>query len=354
MRADRRERVGWYLYDWANSAFSATVLGVFAGPYLTALARGAADSGGFVYPLGLPVYAASLFPYAVSLGVLLQVLWLPVLGAIADHSGAKRLLLGVFAGVGALATAGFYVVTGSGYLLGVTLFVVATVAHGASTVVYNALLPDIAGPDERDTVSSIGWGVGYLGGGFLLALNLVLVARASALGLTQADAARLSLASAGLWWGLFTVPTVLWLRGRPSAMAGPRVLSHVVAGLGQLRDTLGRIRQLPQTLLFLVAFLLYNDGIQTVFAVASQFGAEELGLPLATLTQVILMVQFVACLGSLSFDHVARRLGTKRAVVVSLLVWTGAVVYAYAWLRTAGQFFLLGGVTPWSRAAARR
>jgi len=202
---DRRERFGWYWYDVANSAFSTTVITVFLGPYLTAVTRAAADAGGFVHPFGVPVHAGAFFPYVVSVSVALQALLLPVLGAVADYSRRKKQMLGVCAYLGAAATTALYLVRPPDYLLGGLLCIVANVSFGASVVFYNAFLPEIARPEERDAVSSRGWALGYLGGGVLLAANLALVMRAPALGLADDEAARLALASAGVWWGLFTL-----------------------------------------------------------------------------------------------------------------------------------------------------
>jgi UMF1 family MFS transporter len=162
--AQRREQVGWYFYDWANSAFSTTVVTVFLGPYLTGLAEAAANADGRVWMFGLQVAAGSFFPYMVSLSVLLQVLMLPILGAIADHSRRKRELLGVFAWIGALATVAMYWLEGDRYLLGGLLFMLANLAFGGSMVFYNAFLPEIAAVDDRDRVSSQGWAMGAGGG----------------------------------------------------------------------------------------------------------------------------------------------------------------------------------------------
>lgn len=338
----RRERVGWYFYDWANSAFPTTVVTVFLGPWLTTVTKAAADGGGFVYPLGIKVHAGSFFPYVVSLSVLAQVLTLPVLGAIADYSHRKKEMLGLFAYLGAGATFALYAVHGTSYLPGGVLFLFANVSFGASVVFYNAFLPDLASPDRRDAVSSYGWALGYLGGGLLLALNLALFSQAAALGLSVGHAVRINLASAGAWWALFTLIPLLTLRNRQPARQLRPGDHYLTVGFRQLRRTLSRVRLYPQTVLFLVAYLLYNDGIQTVIALASQFGQEELGLPISTLTSVILMVQFVALFGALAFNRVAEVLGTKRAIMVSLVIWTGTVTYAYGWLRTGGQFFALG------------
>lgn len=341
--SDRRERIGWYFYDWANSAFSTTVVTVFLGPYLTSIARAAADANGFVYPLGIPVAAGAFFPYIVSLSVLLQVFFLPILGAIADFSHIKKQLLVIFAYIGAFATMGMYFLQGTNYMLGGALFLLANLTFGASIVFYNAFLPEIATPDQRDGVSSRGWALGYLGGGVLLAANLVLYLQYESFGLTVDQAVRISLVSAGLWWAIFTLIPLLTLRRRQATRELPPGERYLTIGFKQLRHTLANARHYPQTLLFLLAYLLYNDGIQAVIALSSQFGQEELGLPLSTLTGVILMVQFVAFAGALAFGYVARIFGSKRTILTSLVIWMLTVVAAFFIQRgSATQFFALG------------
>src|SRR5262249_26722848 len=157
-----------------NSAFATTVVALFLGPYLTALAKAAADARGFIHPLGIPVDARSYWSYLVSLSVGLQVLFLPWVGAVADYGRRTKQCLGATAYLGATATAGMFFLTDGDYLFGGVLFLIANVAFGASLVVYNSFLPQIAPPEDRDAVSSKGWAVGYMGGGLLLALNLIL------------------------------------------------------------------------------------------------------------------------------------------------------------------------------------
>lgn len=343
--SNRREQIGWYFYDWGNSAFSTTVVTVFLGPYLTAVTQAASDAAGFVYPLGIPVLADSFFAYMVSLSVVLQVFFLPILGALADYSNRKKQMLGVTAYLGAVATLGLYFVQGSNYLLGGLLFLIANVSFGASIVFYNAFLPEIATPDERDKVSSEGWALGYLGGGLLLAVNLVFVQfLAEPLGVSTGHAVRISLASAGLWWAVFTVVPLLSLKRRQAYKSLPPGERITTIGFKQLRHTLSQLPKYPQTLLFLAAYLLYNDGIQTVIALSAQFGAMELGMQTASLIQLILMVQFIAFLGALGFGRLASRIGAKRAILLSLVIWLGVTVYTYALLETEAQFFVLGGV----------
>ncbi|MCL4401438.1 MAG: MFS transporter [Acidobacteria bacterium] len=338
-----REQRGWYMYDWADSAFSSTVVTLFLGPYLTALAETAAGAGGRVYPLGIPVDPRSWWGYLISLSVVIEAVALPIAGTIADFSAHKKRLLAVFAYTGALATVGMFFLTGGAYLAGGVLFLIANVAFGASIVVYNSFLPDIAPPEQRDAVSSKGWGIGYLGGGLLLALNLALFGGAGALRIPQSMTVRVNLASAGLWWALFTLIPLARLRNRPPG----RVRGAGDGLLRGFRDFAGTLRQMgryPQTLRFLVAYLIYNDAVQTVITLAAQFGNDELKIPMSNLTLVILMVQFVGFFGALLFERVARWIGAKGAVMVSLLIWTGALVAIYAWVRNEARFFIVAAI----------
>lgn len=345
---NRREQVGWYFYDWANSAFYTTVVTVFLGPYLTGVAKAAAESHGagniYVYPLGIKVDHGSFFPYVVALSVGLQMIFLPILGAIADYSHRKKQLLALFAYIGAFATMGLYFLEGTNYLLGGGLFVLANLSFGASIVFYNSFLPDISTPEERDRVSSVGWAIGYLGGGLLLALNLYLFSKADSFGLTSGQAVRISLASSGAWWAVFTLIPLATLRNRLPIKEPPAGQNVIRTSFKQLRHTIGSARRYPQTLLFLIAYLLYNDAIQAVIALAALFGAEELKLEQSTLVQVILLVQFAAFFGSLIFNWIAKATGSKRAIIVSLIIWTGVLVYAYGLLQTKMEFFVLGAV----------
>ncbi|HRA67340.1 MAG TPA: MFS transporter [Caldilinea sp.] len=340
-----REQVGWYFYDWANSAFSTTVVSVFLGPYLTAVTRAAADSQGFVHPLGIAVRADAFFPYMVSLSVLLQVFFLPIMGAIVDYTHLKKRLMAVFAYTGAFATIGLYFLNGDNYLLGGALFLIANLSFGAAMVCYNAFLPEIAGPNERDKVSSVGWAMGYLGGGLMLALNLVFFSMRERWGLDSTSAIRISLASAGMWWAIFTLLPLQRLQSRKPVRTLPAGERYLTVGFKQLRHTLRNLPRYRHTMLFLIAYLLYNDGIQTIIALSAQFGSEELGMGAEELPPLFLMVQFVAFFGALFFGYLARWIGAKRAILLSLVIWTGVAIYAFSpLLETGRQFFLLGAV----------
>ena len=340
-RALRRERFGWYSYDWAMSVFNTSVTTVFLGPYLTSVAEEAAGPDGRLGFLGLAIPPGSWFSYVLSASVLVQVLVLPLTGAVADRTGRKRELLAGSTAVGALATTALYFVADGRYLLGAVLFVLANISFGAATVVYYSWLPDLAAPDERDAVSSRGWAFGYVGGALLLAVHLGLVLAAPSLGLTTGEAVRICLATAGLWWGAFTVFTVSRLRNRPVREAAGRPRS----GFRQLATTVREMRAFPLTLWFLGAYLLFNDGVQTVISLSATYATEELGLEQSVLTGAILMVQVVAIGGALGLGRLAARYGARRTVLGALVAWIGVLVAAYFLQAGAvGQFYALAAV----------
>lgn len=351
---DRREIFSWAMYDWANSAFSTTVSTVFLGPYLAALAAEAARAypDGHARLLGIPIAPDSFFPYAVSISVFLQVLFLPILGAIADYSHMRKRMLRLFATVGATTTILLFFITIGLWWLGGLLFVVANLAFGAAIVFYNAYLPDIASEDQRDRVSSFGWAMGYLGGGLLLALNLAFYMFRDTLEMPGDLAVRINLASAGVWWLGFSSITWSGLRSRRPPRARPPGETYFSVGFKQLKQTFRELRQFPETLKFLLAYFLYNDGIQTVIAVSATFAAAPIirggiGLDTQTLTMAILMIQFMAFFGALLWGQLAAWMGAKRAIMVSLVIWSGVVIYGYGGLRGDTrilEFFLLGAL----------
>jgi MFS transporter, UMF1 family len=328
----------WYLTWWSSHGYQTSVITVFLGPYLSDVAKAAADRHGYVHPLGIPVRSGSFFPYVVALSVIIQVVTLPVLGALADHGGRKRALLGYSSYIGAVVTTAMYLLHGTNYLLGGALFVVANIAFGASIVVANAYLPDICAPADRDRVSSVGYAWGYVGGSLLLVAHLILYTAHASFGLSKADAVRIALASAGVWWMVFMVSP---LRTLPSGAGG--AAPTVRAGLRRLRRTLADlVRSHPVTFMFLLAYLVYNDGIQTVITLAATYGSQELKLDQSVLIQAVLLVQVVAVGGALAMNRIARRYGTKRTVLGSLVGW--AVTVAVSYTLQAGQvvpFYLL-------------
>ncbi|MFD8396187.1 MFS transporter [Streptomyces sp. NPDC059680] len=332
----RREQRGWYFYDWACSVYSTSVVTVFLGPYLTAVAKRAADADGYVHPLGVPVRAGSFFAYTVSLSVVIAVVVMPIVGSAADRTGRKKPLLAAAAYTGAAATTGMFFLDGDRYLLGGALLLVANAAQSVGMMLYNSYLPQIAPPEERDAVSSRGWAFGYAAGSTVLVANLVLYSAHDSFGLTETAAVRVCLASAGLWWGAFTLIPLSRLRDRHA-----RVERAAAPGLRQLAATVRDMRRHPLTLAFLLAYLIYNDGIQTVITQASVYGSQELGLSQSTLIVAVLLVQVLAVAGALAMGRLARTYGAQRTILGSLVAWTVTLAAGYFLPAKAPVFFFV-------------
>jgi MFS transporter, UMF1 family len=325
----RREQRSWGFYDWANSAYATTVAAVFLGPYLTSIASRAACPGGTgvcqgrLDLFGISIAPGSYFSYTFAFSIVIQIFFVPWLGALADRSTNKKFLLALFAYMGATATVLMFFIVDGRWLFGGILYVIGNLCFSASMVVYNSFLPQITEPDERDEVSNKGWALGYLGGGLLLLINLVLYSLHESFGLTAEESVRLSLVSAGVWWAFFTTIPLRGLRNR-APMVGSTESSTV-----QLLHTLRQMRAYPMTLLFLVAYLLYNDGIQSVLAMASIYGSQELLLDQNVLISAILLVQFVAFFGNLFLLALSKRFGPKETIIGSLVVWTALTTCGY-------------------------
>jgi UMF1 family MFS transporter len=336
----KKKRNSWYLYDWANSAYSTTVITLFLGPYLTTLAKLSSTSGNLNI-LGLEIPAGSIFPYSVSLSVILQALLLPYIGALADNFKNKNYLLGLFVIIGSLFTLSFFFLSPELVLFGAFSLIISNVAFGASIVISNSFLNQLATENEREKVSSRGWAIGYLGGGILLVLNLLIYSYFDLLNITQDLAIRINLASAGIWWALFSIPAFRQLRnfGSPiNSINGERIVRKP---LKQLFITIKDAKNHPITLSFLIAYLFYNDGVQSVISLASQFGQEELKLSLSFLTIVILTVQFVAAFGAILFLNISSKFGEKQSIMFAIIVWMFILIYCFQFLSGATDFLII-------------
>jgi MFS transporter, UMF1 family len=365
---DTPHQKAWYWYDWANSAYVTTTLTVLMAPYLTVIAKKAAcptlpsdvACHTDLQVIGIPVDPGSLVFYVLTFSTILSAIVLIFIGALADRSPRPVRLFAGFAWSGAAAASAMFLVSGDSWALGVVLLIFANLCLGSSLVIYDSLLCRIAGPDERDRVSSRGWAWGYLGGGLLLAVNLGLLTLDKQIGISAQMAVRISLLSAGLWWAGFTIIPVIGLRDLRGAAAGTaQERAGIVTGsLRQLANTFRELRSYPQTLLFLLAYLFFNDGIQTVISSSSVYGAEELRFSNSQLIEIILLVQFVAFGGALLFGRLARRFGAWRVVLDSLVLWTLVVALAFfvpsrAFLIFVGLAVLIGIVLGGSQALSR-
>jgi MFS transporter, UMF1 family len=362
----KREQRGWVWYDWANQVFPTTVTTVFGALYLTAVAGEAAladtatngpnpcpekaDGGANrlvdcqIDVFGLHFQAGSLWGYLLAAATIVQVLVVPLLGAIADRTRHKKRMLAYTAFGGSLACALMVFVSGTNWQLGALLFILANIGWGSSVVIYYSFIPEIATADERDALSTRGWAFGYLGGGVALALQLVVYLMHDTFGLTEGNAAQLAFLTSGLWWAAFTLIPLRRLKDHQRPRSAEHGAGGLSGGFRELASTVRAAKAYPLTLAFLGTYLIYTDGIATVANVSAQYGSEELGFEDEVLITTILIVQFVAFVGGVVHGLVARRFGAKRTIMMSLGVWV--VVIGAAYFVQAGQalqFYLLAG-----------
>ncbi len=322
----------WCLYDWANSAFATVVLSAVLPVYFAAIAP-----GGGIPLLGRTVPATAVWGYVVSLSMLLVAVVAPALGNLADRHAVKRQLLIVCTVTGAAATALLCLAGNGDWLTAAAFFLVANAAFAASNIFYNAFLVDLASGDDADRLSSRAYAWGYLGGGFALALVFALIEGHTLIGLPdKGSATRLGFLITGIWWLSFSLPAFRHLHDGPPRPEGTRLRNPA--------DYLRLARELtsyPDLLRFLLAFLLYNDGIQTIIAIAAIFASAELGLGTGTILGCYLMIQFLAMPATMLTSRLAAIWGTRRVVLLTLGVFAAITVYA-ATMRTAFEFWILG------------
>lgn len=343
---DPRQIRGWCLYDWANSAYITTVAVGLLPVYFAEVVVGPAG----IHWRGTVYKADALWGATVGLAAFLTFLSAPVLGSIADFTAAKKRFLLSFAYTGALFTLLLYFCRSGDVARTLALFLIAQMGYIGANVFYDAFLPQISSAERMDWVSGKGYSYGYVGGGLQFALALALVVGHERLGLGKEQAVRLGILLAGLWWAGFTLYTARTLTEAaptetlPERYRGwPRPLAYAALGFSRTLRTTRRIGRFRHLALFLVAFMLYDDGIQTVITMASIYGKTELKLSAATLMLTLLLIQAIATFGALAFSRLAGWIGTKRTVMVTLGLWSGVVVYAY-FIETAAQYFALGAV----------
>ncbi len=346
---DRSEIFGWMMYDWANSAFFTTIVGVLIGPYLLDLAQRSVGENGVILNLFLfQVTPKGLPAFCTAVSVISMVVFLPILGAIADYTNLKKRLMAAFCYLGVLAGALLFFVTDS-YIACGLLFIIANMSFAAANVFYNAFLIDITTEDQRDKVSSYGYGLGYVSGFLVLVLNLIFIKQAANLGITTGTAVRISFLAAALWWGVFAILTFWLVKQRSPEKETPSEKGLIRVGFSELWQTLKQLRRLRYTMRFLIAYLFYNDGIQTVILQSSVFISYELftskGLESDNSFLIIIfcIAQISAFAGALIFERISRLLGAKRTIMLALGVWCGIVIYAYALFSNEFQAYVMGG-----------
>ncbi len=328
----RPELRAWAMYDWANSAFQSTIITAVFPIYFTTVA--AANLR--------PAEATRHLATATTIALAVAAILAPILGAVADVAPVKKKMLAWFLGVGALATAAMVLIQRGDWILGLVLFMIGNIGVSGSLTFYDSLLPHIAGNQEIDRVSTAGYALGYLGGGILLALNVAWIISPETFGLRDAAAAsRLSFLSVAVWWAAFSVPlfrTVKEPRLR-ARDASPPVYALLRAAFGGLMGTLRELRAYKQAFLLLVAFVVYNDGINTIIRMATSYGI-EIGLRRDELITAVLLVQFVGIPFSFLFGLLAGRIGAKRSIFIALAFYALTSVLGYH-MKTERDFYVL-------------
>jgi len=339
----RPELRAWAMYDWAVSAVQTTIMVAVFPLYFVDIAK-----------LDLPESRATqAIATANTIVAIVLAVLSPVLGAVSDYVAAKKRMLGASMVVGAAAVAGMFFVQQGDYRMALVLFVISLIGATASTVFYDALLPHIASEDEIDRVSSAGYAIGYIGGGLLLALNLAWILKPAWFGLpagpnlSDADRTlptRLALLSVAIWWVVFSIPLFRRVPEPPRTREADegRDGNVLVVPFVRVAETFRALRGYKHAFLMLLAFMIYNDGIQTIQKMATTYG-KEMGIANSVLITAILVVQFVGVPFSFLFGAIANRIGAKRAIFIGLLVYAGISILGY-YMRTAAHFVLLAAM----------
>ena len=339
----RRSVVGWALYDWANSAFSLTVVTAFVPVMLGQYWSDGVASTVTTFRLGMANGIASLI---VAMSV-------PLIGAAADQLGSRKGLLVVFAALGVIMTGSLFFVGQGQWQIAVVCYVIAVIGFAGSNSVYDALLVNVSPSSHFDRISAFGYALGYLGGALLFTVNVIMVSYPAAFGLTsEIEAIQLAFLMVAVWWALFSLPLLLWVRESHQTDAGKPIGKL----LPSLKRTFRGIREHRNLGLFLVAYWLYIDGVYTIIKMAVDYGLSQ-GLSMPDLIRAILLTNFVGFPAAIVFGRIALKWGTKRALCMGLTIYI-VVTFAAVFITTATQFYLLaisiglvqGGVQSLSRS----
>ena len=341
----RRQLFGWVCYDWANSAFATTVIAGFFPVFFRSYWSAGAEATVTTFRLGVANGTASLILAIAA----------PLLGAIADRWGARKKLLLSFAGLGLVMTGALYFVQAGAWLMAVGIFVMAYIGFAAANIFYDALLNHVAEPGDLDRVSSLGFGLGYLGGGLLFAINVWMTLSPTTFGLAgEAEAVRTAFLMVAVWWGVFSIPLLLFVREPEGEEA--TLGAAVRSGVRQLAVTFRQVRALRSVLIFLIAYFFYIDGVNTVIKMALDFGL-ALGFESRDLIAALLVVQFVGFPAALGFGWLGRRYGAHTGILIGLAGYIGATLWA-SQVNSVTEFYAMavivglvqGGVQALSRS----
>jgi UMF1 family MFS transporter len=345
-----RKILSWALYDWANSAYATVVMAGFFPVFFKQYWAAGLSVNESTFALGA----------ANSLGSVLIALCAPVLGAIADRAGARIRLLLFFTVIGAAATAALYLVTQGDYVAALAFYVIATLGFMGGNLFYDALIVEVAPEDRYDRVSAWGYALGYLGGGLLFAVLVAMAVYPQRFGFADgAQVVRLSFIVTAVWWLVFSLPVLLFVQEKKAAV--PATLAATIrGGFGQFLATLRHLRQMRVIMLFLVAYWLYIDGVDTIIRMAVDYGL-ALGFNSNDLITALLITQFIGFPAAVVFGRLGERLGTKGAIYIAIAVYMGVTVWA-AFIDSVLEFYQIavviglvqGGIQSLSRSLYAR
>ena len=350
MKQDKKQIYSWAFYDWANSAYSTTVMAGFFPIFFEKFYSNPNDVIQSTYQLGLANSISSIFIALVS----------PLLGAIADRGSAKKKLLIIFAFLGSLMTAALWLVQKGDWQLAVFFYIIATIGFMAGNIFYDSLLPSVAGREKVDYVSALGYSLGYLGGGLLFLINVLMYLYPQWFGIPDSSTAiRISFVTVAIWWAIFTVPIIIFMP-EPKIRKNVSFYDAVNGGFKQLKETFDNIREMKIIGTFLIAFWMYEDGVATIVRMAAKI-ASSLGFAASDIITAILMVQFIGFPAALGYNWFAKKIGTKNAVLVAILGYVVITFLGYL-MTDITHFYILaaliglfqGGIQSLSRSLFTR
>ena len=315
------------MYDWANSAYATTIMAGFFPIFFKQYWSAGADVTDSTFHLGVANSLASVLIAALA----------PLLGAVADRAGARKKFLLTFGLLGVVMTGGLYFVQRGDWVAATTLYVLASVGFLGGNIFYDALLVNVAHPNQRDRVSSLGYALGYLGGGLLFAVNVWMTLQPQTFGLADAgEAVRLSFVCVALWWAVFALPLLIFVK-EAGADDAHLSLAAISQGLRQFMQTFREIRQLRIVWVFLIGYWLYIDGVDTIVVMAVDYGM-SLGFDSNSLIIALLITQFVGFPAALVFGRLGERIGSKRSIFIAIAVYVGVTAWAYQ-ISSITEFF---------------
>ena len=333
MKEEKKKIYSWALYDWANSAFATTILATILPIFYKDVAAS-----------NLPANLATSYWGYTQTGAMIVIAFLsPILGAIADHSHSKKFFLRIFAYLGIIGTGLLFFINEGEYILASLFFIIANIGFSGGNVFYDGFLPDITDNKKIDYVSSLGYSAGYLGGGILLAINLLMISKPSIFGIANTlMATKLAFLTVSIWWFLFSIPTFKNLPDPEMRTEILHIKKYASIGFGRVKNTLKHIRRYRELWKFLIAFWLYNDGIGTIIRMATIYG-REVGIGQTDLIGALLLTQFVGIPFALLFGKVGEKIGAKKGIYIALVIYTIITINGY-FLDTALDFWILAGM----------